>query len=87
MSTGGLLGFFRVYWWLGPVLVLVVGAAVRALPNPPAQPKGFWQYLYLWFFEFTHALLSNYDKIKDAGGLKNLVGQGPGGIGTVQKLP
>lgn len=42
----------------------VLSAAVRALPDPPAQPTGFGQHFYTWFFKFTHGVLANYDKLK-----------------------
>jgi hypothetical protein len=46
---------------------LVLSAAVRALPAPPEHPVGFWQNLYLWFSNFTHSILANWDRVQRDG--------------------
>jgi hypothetical protein len=38
---------------------LVLSAAARALPVPRAGGNAF----YLWFYQFTHLLLANFDKV------------------------
>jgi hypothetical protein len=43
----------------GAVIALIVSAAVRALPEP--QPMG--NLFYLWFYNFSHTLLANFDKV------------------------
>ena len=40
------------------VLTLLLSAAVRALPKPNGS------LFYRWFYDFTHAVLSNYDKLQ-----------------------
>jgi hypothetical protein len=44
---------------VGAVAALVASAAVRALPAATASGSRF----YLWFYNFTHLILSNYDKL------------------------
>lgn len=43
----------------GAVVAIVLSAAVRALPAPEPMSGKFYQ----WFYTFTHAVLSNYDKL------------------------
>ena len=44
----------------GSAGALVLSAAARALPEP--VPMGSqW---YLWFYNFAHALLANWDKVR-----------------------
>lgn len=50
-------------WLMGSVGALVASAAVRALPAP--EPMG--SKVYLWFYQFTHALLANFDKLQGTG--------------------
>ena len=44
-------------------LVLVLSAAVRALPEPDVFPMTRGKMFYLWLYNFTHAILANWDKI------------------------
>jgi hypothetical protein len=57
-------------WADGAIVALVVSAAVRALPDPAMPAVGFWQKSYLWFYNFTHSILANFDKIKTGNGTK-----------------
>ncbi|MCK9570736.1 hypothetical protein M0R72_17435 [Candidatus Pacearchaeota archaeon] len=44
-------------------LVLVLSAAVRALPEPQMFPIAKRSMFYLWLYNFTHAVLANWDKL------------------------
>ena len=44
----------------GIVLFWIVSAAVRALPKPKEASSDF----YLWFFRFTHIMLTNFELAK-----------------------
>lgn len=46
-------------WVWGSGGALVASAAVRALPTPAPMGNRF----YLWFFNFTHGMLANWDKL------------------------
>jgi hypothetical protein len=46
----------------GSAGALVVSAAARALPQPGATGSRF----YAWFYQFTHILLANFDKVQVA---------------------
>ena len=50
-------------WMEAAVVVLVISAAVRALPDPNPKPIDFKGKLYLWMYNFTHIILANLDKI------------------------
>jgi hypothetical protein len=43
---------------MGSAGALVLSAAARALPEPPAPRSSF----YGWFYQFAHLLLANFDK-------------------------
>jgi len=43
----------------GGAAALIVSAAVRALPPP--EPMG--SKVYVWLYNFTHALLANFDRV------------------------
>ncbi len=47
-------------WFLGGGAALVLSAASRSLPEPTPLGNRF----YLWFYNFTHALLANFDKMQ-----------------------
>jgi hypothetical protein len=49
-------------WGMGAGGALVLSAAVRGLPAP--QPMG--NTFYLWFYNFTHLVLANFDKLGPA---------------------
>jgi hypothetical protein len=54
-------------WLLGSVGALILSAAALALPAPhPAT--SFWTGVYLWFYNFTHAILANWGKITSGNG-------------------
>jgi hypothetical protein len=44
----------------GSAGALVFSAAARALPAPSPSGSRF----YAWFFQFTHLLLANFDKVQ-----------------------
>lgn len=46
-------------WAAAGGAALVLSAAARALPEP--QPMG--SRLYLWFYNFSHGMLANFDKL------------------------
>ena len=71
-------------WLDGAVIALVLSAAVRALPEPAPQCKGFWQKFYLWFFNFTHGIMANLDKIRGNEVKNNGSDTFAGGAGQVQ---
>jgi hypothetical protein len=48
----------------GAAGALIISAAVRSLPDPANPASGFWQKFYLWFFNFTHTVMANWDKIR-----------------------
>lgn len=48
----------------GAIGALILSAAVRALPKPMQPAVTFGQKFYLWFYNFTHGLLANLDKIQ-----------------------
>lgn len=43
----------------GAMAAIVLSAAVRALPQPPTDGNLF----YRWVYNFSHALLANFDKV------------------------
>ncbi len=45
---------------VGSAGALVLSAAARALPTPSPLGSRF----YAWFFQFTHLLLANFDKVQ-----------------------
>ncbi|HUB77293.1 MAG TPA: hypothetical protein VMB03_00785 [Bryobacteraceae bacterium] len=45
---------------MGSAGALVLSAAARALPAPTAMGSRF----YAWFYQFTHLLLANFDKVE-----------------------
>lgn len=45
---------------MGSAGALVLSAAARALPAPSPAGSRF----YAWFFQFTHLLLANFDKVQ-----------------------
>jgi len=47
----------------GMVAAIVLSSAVRALPKP--EPMG--SRLYLWFYNFTHRVLANWELAKRKG--------------------
>jgi hypothetical protein len=55
----------------------VLSAAARALPEPEAMGNRF----YLWFYNFAHALLANFDKL---GAPANVPPQGVKGMNAGQ---
>ena len=48
-----------VHWVVAGSAALLFSAAARALPEP--APMG--SKLYLWFYNFAHSLLANFDKV------------------------
>lgn len=55
-----LTDFVSSGWLDGMALFWVISAAVRALPKPKESASD----LYLWFFQFTHTLLANFELAK-----------------------
>jgi hypothetical protein len=53
-------------WLTGGVAALVLSAAARALPDPRSNDSR----VYLWFYNFAHALLANFDKVGQGAGLE-----------------
>lgn len=47
----------------GAGLFIIISAAVRSLPVPKTPVSGFGPQFYMWLYNFTHAVLSNYDKL------------------------
>ena len=45
---------------MGSAGALVLSAAARALPDPTPCGSRF----YAWFFQFTHLILANFDKVQ-----------------------
>jgi hypothetical protein len=45
---------------MGSAGALVISAAARALPAPSPIGSRF----YTWFYQFTHLLLANFDKVQ-----------------------
>lgn len=44
----------------GAIAAVVASAAVRALPEPPAEHGSMF---YRWLYNFTHGILANFDKV------------------------
>lgn len=44
----------------GAVIAVVLSAAARALPEPPAEHGSLF---YRWLYNFSHGLLANFDKV------------------------
>lgn len=44
----------------GSAAALVVSAAARALPQPVSTGSP----VYAWFYQFTHIILANFDKVQ-----------------------
>ena len=47
---------------MGSAGALILSAAARALPTPNPLGSRF----YLWFYQFAHILLANFDKVQIA---------------------
>lgn len=48
----------------GAIVAIVLSAAARALPEPKAPSLSVGEMLYQWFYNFTHSILANWDKVK-----------------------
>lgn len=47
----------------GMIVFFVLSTAVRALPEPEENGSKF----YLWFYNFTHGILANYELLRKRG--------------------
>jgi hypothetical protein len=52
---------------MGSAGALVLSAAARALPAPTVSGSRF----YAWFYQFTHLLLANFDKVHFANDIQS----------------
>jgi hypothetical protein len=52
---------------MGSAGALLLSAAARALPVPSPLGSRF----YLWFYQFAHILLANFDKVQIANDLQS----------------